>query len=302
MRKCDVWSSRVNYYNCMKLCKRENRLVQNLDDMHRNDEKNGVDSGVKRVTRLSQGLGLKKDWVRGRGAALSSRLDMKWLQPQVNELIYHDRGPEIDNGNAYLDENQSTLDNKNYRKGGVGRNCLSELCLNQGKTLNIFNTPFSYSQGSKNLPYSQEDSSQDLQYTRDDGTEHLPLSREDIDNLPYSREDSSDNFPYSRQDSSEELPYSQEDSSKELPYSMEDSSKMLPFTQEADIDCDTWPCMRRISAVKRDSECIDGQCEPPRKRRWGDTLTTCIASHCNSLNGKYRVDCIINKCDKQRRG
>ena len=39
-----------------------------------------------------------------------------------------------------------------------------------------------------------------------------------------------------------------------------------------------------------------------RKRRWGDPLITCIASYCNSLQGKTRVDCIINMCDKQRRG
>lgn len=60
---------------------------------------------------------------------------------------------------------------------------------------------------------------------------------------------------------------------------------------------------------KRQAECLDGEdCnhggvmgEQPRKRRWGDTLTTCIASYCNSLGGVKRVDCIINKCDKQRR-
>jgi hypothetical protein len=38
-----------------------------------------------------------------------------------------------------------------------------------------------------------------------------------------------------------------------------------------------------------------------RKRRWGDAITTCINSHCSSLDQADRFECIVNKCNKERR-
>ena len=38
-----------------------------------------------------------------------------------------------------------------------------------------------------------------------------------------------------------------------------------------------------------------------RKRRWGDSITTCINSHCSALDDAQRFECIVNKCNKERR-
>ena len=38
-----------------------------------------------------------------------------------------------------------------------------------------------------------------------------------------------------------------------------------------------------------------------RKRRWGDAITTCINSHCSALDQADRFECIVNKCNKERR-
>ena len=39
-----------------------------------------------------------------------------------------------------------------------------------------------------------------------------------------------------------------------------------------------------------------------QKRRWGETLSTCIASFCTNLFGETRVRCIVYRCNKQIRG
>ena len=39
-----------------------------------------------------------------------------------------------------------------------------------------------------------------------------------------------------------------------------------------------------------------------QKRRWGETLSTCIASFCTNIFGESRVRCIVNRCNKQIRG
>ncbi|KAI0208768.1 hypothetical protein LSAT2_006564, partial [Lamellibrachia satsuma] len=39
-----------------------------------------------------------------------------------------------------------------------------------------------------------------------------------------------------------------------------------------------------------------------QKRRWGETLTTCITSFCMHLFGVNRVRCIVHWCNKQIRG
>jgi len=39
-----------------------------------------------------------------------------------------------------------------------------------------------------------------------------------------------------------------------------------------------------------------------QKRRWGETLSTCITSYCTDLFGESRVRCIVHRCNKQIRG
>ncbi len=39
---------------------------------------------------------------------------------------------------------------------------------------------------------------------------------------------------------------------------------------------------------------------PIPKRRWGDTISACIQSNCNSLSGATRVGCIVQRCQRKR--
>lgn len=38
------------------------------------------------------------------------------------------------------------------------------------------------------------------------------------------------------------------------------------------------------------------------KRRWGNTIGPCISAHCSGLDGASRLDCIVNMCNRSRRG
>lgn len=72
-------------------------------------------------------------------------------------------------------------------------------------------------------------------------------------------------------------------------------------------DGDVATCLQKECRSLQDLErtvCLLSRCgeaSEMRKRRWGDVVSMCIASHCGGVTGSLRMDCIVKKCHKHRR-